>query len=83
MPMKQMIHHRSVAMVAALLILGVGGCGKAPDERLAEFAQQSMSEQRKQNDRIAEQSQAVVVESHQLATDKTLKQRQQQVEITQ
>jgi hypothetical protein len=55
-------------MCLALLVLGVvGGCGRAPDERLAEFAQQSMTEQRKQNDRIADQSQAVVAESHQLA----------------
>jgi len=45
----------------------VGGCGRSPDERLADFAQQSMAEQRKQNDRIADQSQAVVEESHQLA----------------
>ena len=65
--MKQ-IHHRSVAMFAAVLLLAtIGGCGKAPDERLANFAQQSMAEQRKQNDRIADQSQAVVEESHQLA----------------
>src|SRR5690606_28234394 len=34
---------------------------------LAEFAQQSMAEQRMQNDRLADQSQAVVAESHQLA----------------
>jgi hypothetical protein len=55
MPMKQMIHHRSVAMFAAVLLLAtIGGCGKAPDERLANFAQQTMSE-------------AVVAESHQLA----------------
>ena len=66
--MKQMIHHRSVAMVAAVLLLAtIGGCGSSPDERLADFAEQSMAEQRKQNDRIADQSQAVVAESHQLA----------------
>jgi len=66
--MKQMIHHRSVAMFAAVLLLAtIGGCGSSPDERLADFAQQSMAEQRKQNDRIADQSQAVVEESHQLA----------------
>jgi predicted small lipoprotein YifL len=68
MPMKQMIHHRSVAMFAAVLLLAtIGGCGKAPDERLANFAQQTMSEQARQNDRMADQSQAVVAESHQLA----------------
>ncbi|MGZ0168677.1 MAG: hypothetical protein ACKVHE_03900 [Planctomycetales bacterium] len=66
--MKQTNRPRSVVMCLALLMLGVvGGCGRAPDERLADFAQQSMAEQRKQNDRIADQSQAVVEESHQLA----------------
>jgi len=67
--MKQMTHLRSVAMFAAVVLLTtiVGGCGRSPDERLADFAQQSMAEQRKQNDRIADQSQAVVEESHQLA----------------
>lgn len=66
--MKQMIHLRSVAMFAAVLVLAaIAGCGKSPDERLAEFAQQTMTEQVKQNDRMADQSQAVVEESHQLA----------------
>ncbi len=54
-------------MCLALLILSVAGCSDSPDERLAEFAQQSMTEQRKQNERLADQSQAVVAESHQLA----------------
>lgn len=62
-----MKHLRRVTMCLALLIPGIVGCGKAPDERLAEFAQQSMAEQRKQNDRIADQSHAVIQESHQLA----------------
>ena len=66
--MKQMIHHRSVTMVAAVILLAtIAGCGRSPDERLAEFAQQTMTEQIKQNDRMADQSQAVVEESHQLA----------------
>ncbi|MBL6706732.1 MAG: hypothetical protein ISQ06_11505 [Planctomycetaceae bacterium] len=66
--MKQLIHLRRVAMCLALLMLGVvGGCGSSPDERLADLAQQTMTEQRKQNDRIADQSQAVVEGSHQLA----------------
>jgi hypothetical protein len=66
--MKQMKHLRRVAMCLALLMLGVvGGCGRSPDERLANFAQQTMSEQMKQNDRIADQSRAVVEGSHQLA----------------
>tara|TARA_A100001391_G_scaffold24884_2_gene13535 strand:+ start:138 stop:764 length:627 start_codon:yes stop_codon:yes gene_type:complete len=62
-----MNHLRRVTMCLILLILSVAGCSDSPDERLAEFAQQSMAEQRMQNDRIADQSQAVVAESHQLA----------------
>jgi hypothetical protein len=54
-------------MSLALLILAAVGCDNAPDGRLAEFAQQSMAEQRQQNNRMADQSQAVVAESHQLA----------------
>ena len=50
-----------------LLLATIGGCGRSPDERLADFAQQTMTEQIKQNDRMADQSQAVVEESHQLA----------------
>ena len=66
--MKQMKSLRRVAMCLALLMLGVvGGCGSSPDERLADFAERTMSEQIKQNDRMADQSQAVVAESHQLA----------------
>ena len=66
--MKQLIHLRRVAMCLALLMLGVvGGCGRSPDERLAEFAEQAVKEQARQNDRMADQSQAVVEESHQLA----------------
>ena len=66
--MKQMTHLRGVAMVAAVLLLTtIVGCGRSPDERLADFAQQTMSEQVRQNDRMADQSQAVVAESHQLA----------------
>ena len=61
----QMIHLRSVTMVTAVLLLAtVAGCGRSPDKRLAEFAQQTMSEQIKQNDRMADQSQALVEESH-------------------
>jgi hypothetical protein len=58
-------------MIVALLILVVAaGCSKPPDmrdQRLAEFAREAMTEQRKQNDRIADQSEAVVQESRQLA----------------
>ena len=59
---------RHRAMILALLMM-TAGCGDAPDyrdQRLAEFAQQTMEEQRKQNDRIADQSEAVVKESSQL-----------------
>jgi len=66
--MKRMIRLRSFTMVAAVMLLAtIAGCGRSPDERLAEFAQQTMTEQIKQNDRMADQSQAVVEESHQLA----------------
>jgi hypothetical protein len=46
MPMRQMNHLRRVAMYLALPILAVVGFGRAPDERLAEFAQQSEKGQR-------------------------------------
>ncbi len=52
------------------LALAMVGCGESPDmrdQRLAEFARHSMAEQQKQNARIADQSKAVVDESHQLA----------------
>ena len=52
------------------LALAMVGCGESPDmrdQRLTEFARQSMAEQQKQNARIADQSKAVVDESHQLA----------------
>ncbi len=65
--MKQANRPRCVVMYLNLAILCVVGCGRSPDERLAEFAQQTMTEQIKQNDRMADQSQAVVEESHQLA----------------
>ncbi|WP_145181825.1 hypothetical protein [Gimesia chilikensis] len=45
----------------------IAGCSPAPDERLAEFAQQTMTEQTRQNQRMADQSEAIVDESHQLA----------------
>ena len=56
--------------MALALALAMVGCGESPDmrdQRLAEFARQSMAEQQKQNARIADQSKAVVDESHQLA----------------
>jgi len=46
------------------------GCGDPPDmrdQRLVDVAREAMSEQRKQNDRIADQSLAVIDESRQLA----------------
>ena len=62
---------RPVAMYVLLMFtLVIIGCGKPPDlrdQRLAEFARESMTEQRQQNDRMAEQSVAVVVGSRQLA----------------
>ena len=62
--MNQTTRPRHTAMyVAMLMLVAVSGCGDATDfrdQRLAEFAQQTMIEQRKQNDRIADQSEAVV-----------------------
>lgn len=55
-------------MLMTVLIPGtITGCSPAPDERLAEFAQQTMTEQSRQNQRMADQSGAIVEESHQLA----------------
>ena len=67
--MNQTTLPRQRTMFLALLVM-TAGCGDAPDfrdQRLAEFAQQTMIEQRKQNERIADQSEAVVQESSQLA----------------
>lgn len=55
-------------MLMTLLIPGaITGCSKSPDERLADFAQQTMTEQVRQNQRMADQTEAIVDESHQLA----------------
>ena len=59
-----------IAIFPILLLLAVIGCSETPDmrdQRLAEFAQQAVKEQARQNDRMADQSQAIVEESHQLA----------------
>lgn len=66
--MKQLNRIRSITMLMTVLIPGtIAGCSRAPDERLAEFAQQTMTEQIRQNQRMADQSEAIVDESHQLA----------------
>ena len=51
---------------AVILLATIAGCSRSPDERLAEFAQQTMIEQSRQNQRMADQSEAIVEESHQL-----------------
>lgn len=59
-----------IAIFPTLLLLTVIGCSDTPDmrdQRLAEFAQQTVKEQARQNDRMADQSQAIVKESHELA----------------
>ena len=64
------LSRRIANYLALALALAMVGCGESPDmrdQRLAEFARQSMNEQQKQNARIADQSKAVVDESHQLA----------------
>jgi|GEM_PF-697841 len=59
-----------MARVTVVVILCIVGCGKPPDmrdQRLAEFAQDVMKTQKEQNDRIADQSQAVVKQSQNVA----------------
>ena len=63
--MKQMIRPRSLTV--AMLLAAFAGCSRPSDERLAEMAQQTVAEQARQNDRMADQSEAIVEESHQLA----------------
>lgn len=66
--MTQLNRIRSSMMLMTMLIPAtIAGCSRAPNERLAEFAQQSMSEQSFQNRRMADQSEAIIEESHQLA----------------
>ena len=66
--MKQLNRIRSITMLITVLIPAtIAGCSQAPDERLAKFAQQTMTEQVRQNQRMADQSEAIVEESHQLA----------------
>lgn len=60
--MKKSIRPRHSVMFVALLAM-TAGCGESPDlrdQRLAEFARESMIEQRIQNERMADQSEAVV-----------------------
>ena len=60
----------AIVPILLLLLLTVIGCSDSPDmrdQRLAEFAEQAVKEQARQNDRMADQSQAIVEESHQLA----------------
>lgn len=55
---------------ALVILLAMAGCSRPPDmrdQRLAEFARQSMQEQAKQNEYLARQAEAVVQESQQLA----------------
>lgn len=66
--MKQLNRIRSITLLMTVLIPGtIAGCSQSPDERLAEFAQKTITEQSRQNQRIADQSEAIIEESHQLA----------------
>lgn len=61
---------RRMTYLVPLALLAAIGCGDSPDyrdQRLAEMAQQTVAEQVKQNSRMADQSEAIVAESHQLA----------------
>lgn len=58
---------RPRGLVVAILLAAFAGCSGPPDERLAEMAQQTTAEQSRQNQRMADQSEAIVEESHELA----------------
>ena len=61
---------RLSGVAIAVVITGIAGCGDPPDmrdQRLAAFAQDVMKTQKEQNDRIADQSQAVVKQSQHVA----------------
>jgi len=58
---------RMTVIASAVVIVAIAGCNEQPDlrdQRLAQFAQDVMKTQKQQNDRIADQSQAVVKQSH-------------------
>ena len=69
--MEQIPRTRRAMMIATLLMLLTAiGCSRPADmrdQRLAEFARQSVEQQAKQNEEMARQSKAVVEESSQLA----------------
>ena len=53
--------HRLANSIVPIFALAIAGCGESPDmrdQRLADFAREAMTEQREQNDRIADQSKA-------------------------
>ena len=53
-------------LIGSAMLAMIAGCNSS-DERLAQFAQQSVQTQHQQNDTLARQSEAVVKESHELA----------------
>lgn len=59
--MKNRTQGNVVAISLCILAITIAGCSDSKDERLVNFAKETMTEQRKQNDRLAEQS-AVIVE---------------------
>lgn len=58
---------RPRGLAVAIFLTAFAGCSGPPDERLSEMAQQTMAEQSRQNQRMADQSEAIVAESHQIA----------------
>jgi hypothetical protein len=58
---------RPRGLVVAILLAAFAGCSRPPEQRLAEMAQQTVAEQVRPNQRMADQSEAIVKESHQLA----------------
>jgi hypothetical protein len=57
----------SAAMLTLLTTIGCGPAPDTPDQRLADFARNSVDQQARQNQAMARQSQAVVEESAKLA----------------
>ena len=68
MEMKQRIGHM-ITSATLFIPLGMAGCSRPDmrDQRLAEFAKESMARQAQQNEHIARQSQSIVQESQKLA----------------
>jgi TolA-binding protein len=52
--------------IVLILLAGMTGCSKSPDERIERMAQQSLDAQARQNDRLVQQNQQVIEASKEL-----------------